>query len=148
MNCTVFGFRSKVMMDDDRSQPLSLWRVRPAHRPPAAQSAFLSEHSEPNEKPDLGEIDRSSVVMVDRTSLSQPSTVAFDPKVTSALWAAMLNLFCRVDLRGMPPFIAQWPGGLGPQPQAGALSIKLFFPYCDAICDSTADARQFERVTS
>jgi hypothetical protein len=28
---------------------------------------------------------------VDRTSLSQPSTVAFDPKVTSALWAAMLK---------------------------------------------------------
>jgi len=48
-------------------------------------------------------------------------------------------------------FIAQWPGGPRPpatSPKPGQLSMKLFFPYCDAICDSTADARQFERVTS
>jgi len=35
-----------------------------------------------------------------------------------------------------------------PSPRPGPLSIKLFVPYCDAICDSPAGTRQFERVTS
>ena len=50
----------------------------------------------------------------------------------------------------MPPF-AQWPGGPGPpapSPMPQLLSIKLFVPYCDAICDSPTGTRQFERVTS
>ena len=51
MNCTGFGFRSKVMMEDGRSQ----LRARPARRPHAAQSVFLSEHSEQDEKPYLGQ---------------------------------------------------------------------------------------------
>lgn len=50
-----FGYRSKAMMEDGRSQPSSLWRARPALRPLAAQSAFLSEHSEQYEKPNLGQ---------------------------------------------------------------------------------------------
>ena len=35
-----------------------------------------------------------------------------------------------------------------PSPRPGPLSIKLFVPYCDAICDSPRGTRQFERVTS
>ena len=68
-----------------------------------------------------------------------------DPKVTSALWAAMPKPILPVaDLRGMPPSSRSGRAPAKPSP----LSIKLFFPYCDAICDSTADARQSERVTS
>jgi len=50
---------------------------------------------------------------------------------------------------GCPPSSRSGRAAPGPpSPKPGPLSIKLFFPYCDAICDSTADARQFERVTS
>jgi hypothetical protein len=39
MNCTGFGFRSKVMTEDGRSQPSSSRRTRTSHRLRAAQSA-------------------------------------------------------------------------------------------------------------
>ena len=39
MNCTGFGFRSKVMTEDGRSQPSSSRRTRPSHRLRAARSA-------------------------------------------------------------------------------------------------------------
>jgi len=42
--------------------------------------------------------------------------------------------------------VAGRPRSTSPKP--GLLSIKLFVPYCDAICDSPTGTRQFERVTS
>jgi hypothetical protein len=39
MNCTGFGFPSKVMMEDGQSQPSSSRRTRASHRLRAAQSA-------------------------------------------------------------------------------------------------------------
>src|SRR5260370_11031870 len=56
MNCTDFGFRSKVMMEDGRSQPSSSWRARPfAGAACCLDRALLSKHSNQNEKPDLGQ---------------------------------------------------------------------------------------------
>src|SRR5258705_8395538 len=49
MNCTGFGFPSKVMMEDGRSQPSSASAARCPDR------ALLSKQSNQNEKPDLGQ---------------------------------------------------------------------------------------------
>jgi hypothetical protein len=53
MNCTGFGFRSKVMTEDGQFQPSSSRRTSPFARLRAAQSAFLSEHSNQDEEADL-----------------------------------------------------------------------------------------------
>lgn len=79
------------------------------------------------------------------------SSVAYKPKMISGLWAAMPKFKLWLICAGYPLFIAQWSGDLGPPApsrKTGPLSFKLFFPCCDAICDSTAGARQFERITS
>src|SRR5258708_12338756 len=56
MNCTGFGFRSKVMTEDGRSQPSSSRRTRPSHRPRTTpERAILSDHSNQDEKSDLGQ---------------------------------------------------------------------------------------------
>src|SRR5260370_41045835 len=56
MNCTSFGFRAKVMTEDGRYQPSSSRRTRPSHRPRTTpERAILSDHSNQDEKSDLGQ---------------------------------------------------------------------------------------------
>src|ERR1700739_3179317 len=56
MNCTGFGFRSKVMTEDGRPQQSSSRRTRPSHRLRAAKySATLSDHSNQDENSDFGQ---------------------------------------------------------------------------------------------
>jgi hypothetical protein len=51
MNCTAFGFPSKVMMENGRSQPSSLRSPRPR----IGCALPLLKHSNQNEEPDLGQ---------------------------------------------------------------------------------------------